>query len=258
MDSNFDQLFFDRMHIDNYAQALAEYSPKDLKSPFKPIVPLLSVLKDRYDILEGIMDGLGMDKACEHHLEYTVEPRQGNGKASYTDLMLRYKDSSLALEAKWTEPRYETVTQWLLKVGESPNSHLVIQGWLKQLQKQATIPLVEENFPDAVYQMVYHAAAACYQSARPRLAYVLFTPDPTGTSSTVDQYLADLRYFHGLLGDPENFKFHVIQIGLAPTPAFAAISELPKGLVATANAVRASLKAEPLFEFGEVKILPIV
>jgi hypothetical protein len=47
------------------------------------------------------------------HFEFTVEPLRGRGTPSYTDLMVQSESLCLAIEAKWTEPIYNSVSSWL-------------------------------------------------------------------------------------------------------------------------------------------------
>jgi hypothetical protein len=45
--------------------------------------------------------------------EYQVPPNRGRGKASHSDLMIGWDRAAAAIEAKWTEPEYELVSEWL-------------------------------------------------------------------------------------------------------------------------------------------------
>ena len=47
------------------------------------------------------------------HFEHEVPVQRGRGRSSFTDLMIFANDVAVAIEAKFTEPRYESVATWL-------------------------------------------------------------------------------------------------------------------------------------------------
>jgi hypothetical protein len=159
-------------------------------------------------------------------------------------------ESSLAIEAKWTEPRYETVDKWLTKGSNPHNRRDVLTGWLSLLQKHAIHELRVEDFSDAVYQMVHRAASACATGKMPRLAYLVFTPSPDKKTAAISKLLNDLTHLWNLLGNPERFPFYLVEVPLLPTPAFEKIAPLPKGHKETAPPVKAALSgSDRLFKF---------
>jgi hypothetical protein len=217
-------------------------------------VPLLAVLKDGYEILKSLLVELHMNTNSDLHLEFTVDPLKGRGIASHTDLMVRWQADTLALEAKWTEPRYETVAEWTRRGRTPGNRECVLRGWLDLLQPHAARVLNLDDFSGAVYQMVHRAASACYNAEHPRLAYLHFIPDPSGQGATSAQYQSDLEHLQDLLGNPARFNFHLIEVEIRPTAAFERIKSLPKVSAKTAYTVRAALENGPLFEFTDFRL----
>jgi hypothetical protein len=166
--------------------------------------------------------------------------------------MVKGQADTLAIEAKWTEQRYETVGD---RIGRenTENRRQVMTGWLDLLQPHAARVLHVDDFHYAVYQMVHRAASACYKAERPQLAYLHFTPDPSGKGATSAQYQSDLEHLQELLGNPAKFSFHLIEVEIRPTAAFEQIRKLPKTSAETARTVCAALQNGPLFEFTGIR-----
>jgi hypothetical protein len=254
MDSETPRLYFDRKAVDDVCAALPLYSAKEFQSPTRSTVPLLSLVKHGDEVLKSLLRDTGMNAASRLHLEFTVAPPRGTGVASHTDLMARWQGDTLAIEAKWTEPRYLMVSEWIKEGSNTENRHEVLRGWLDLLQPHATRELHLETFTDAVYQMVHRAASACYQAEKPNAAYMHFTPDPSGAGATSAQYKSDLERLYSLLGNPPGFGFFLIEIQSLPTAAFERIASLPKGTTKTAVAVQKALTEGGLFDFNGIQV----
>jgi hypothetical protein len=183
------------------------------------------------------------------HFEFRLDPPRGKGNPSHTDMMVLSADNALALEIKWSEPRYGTVRDWIQQGRNPDNRRKVLTGWLELLQSQAVHTLRLEDYSDAVYQMVHRAASACAQSKRLQLAYLQFTPLPDGQKADSEQNYDDPTYLHRLLGHPSGFPFYLIKVEVMPTAAFRSIERLSKGSPKTAEAVTAALLGASLFKF---------
>jgi len=240
----------DREPVSSFGQIMDHFSAKEFRSPARSTIPLLSLLKDGNSVFAEILASVGISQNPEIHLEYTVPPQAGKGVASHTDAMVIAEESALSIEAKWTEPPYETVGKWLKKGTNPLNRQTVMNGWLELLQNHAHRSLTLENTSTAVYQMVHRAASACAAGAKPKLLYLQFTPLPNGTPVDCRYLREDLQNLHNLLGSPEDFPFYLVEMEVKPTPAYEVISSLSKGSAETADTVMAALKREPLFEFS--------
>jgi hypothetical protein len=131
-----------------------------------------------------------------------------------------------------------------------------MHGWLSLLQNHISKTLKIEDFSSAVYQMIHRAASACKVGKNPTLVYLQFCPRADG-NPVVSSLIDDLRHLHSLLGSPIDFPFWLAKVTAKPTPAFEKIKNLPKGVVQTSEAVRAALRAEPLFDFTDISFLPV-
>jgi hypothetical protein len=245
------RLFFDRKPVASFDDVLTRYKTAEFKSPTRSTVPLLSLLKHGGAVWSRIVEELTPAScAGELHLEFTVAPPRGDGTASHTDVMLVDGNRAVAFEAKWTEPRYEEVRDWLTRGDHPDNRRAVMNGWLSLLQPHATTKLHLDDFMAAVYQAVHRAASACYAGQTPTMAYIQFCPLTNGCDPE-PWLMDDLCHLHTLLGAPEGFPFWFVEIVARPTPAFEQIRGLPKSSVETAEAVRNALLEGPLFQFTE-------
>jgi hypothetical protein len=242
--------FWGRPQLLPIAAAVNRYKSTELASPTRSTLPLLALLKDDEPLFKSMLGSMNMPENANLCLEYTVKPPKGTGKVSCTDLIAISGRSSLAIEAKWTEDRYETVKSWLQKGSGSSNRQTVLDGWLGLLQQRSTLPLNPASFSDAVYQMVHRAASACDAGNDPRMAYLIFSPDPNQQPSNTSQLRKDLGHLWNLLGRPERFPFFLVEVQISSTAAFNAIKSLQKGQASTASQVRnALLGSTPLFHF---------
>jgi len=244
------RLFLDRNPVVSIESALHLYSGKEFRSPARSTIPLLSLLRDGVPLFNEILSSVGIPSACEVHLEYTVAPPLGKGIPSHTDAMVTSEETSLAIEAKWTEPRYETVAEWLLQGSNPDNRRAVVRGWLKLLQRVTGTSLAIEGMSAAVYQMVHRAASACAAGKKPILLYLQFTPLPSGKSSACQHLRDDLQTLHNLLGSPKNFPFFLATVEVRPKQVYSTISGLPKGSSETARQVIAAMNRDRLFDFS--------
>lgn len=253
-DSSALRLFQDRTVVADFESLVASYEDKEFSSPTRSTIPPLMMLRDAPGVLDELLETLGVRANADPslHLEYKVDSPRGKGLPSHTDLMVRTASLQLALEIKWGEPRYEDVAKWLGKEDSTPaNKAERFAGWLQLLQTQAGHPLRIEDFRGTVYQMVHRAASACERSeALPRLAYVLFHPHPEPALNRHAPYADDLRHLKSLLGGAPAFSFHLVEVGLRPTPRFEALRHLRKGTSETITAVRKAVLEGGLFEYG--------
>lgn len=147
--------------VSNYQELIKSYSNAEFDSPYRSTIPLLHYWKDTETQLVELTDILNTETPHDATLdfEHCVYSLKGNGRPSQTDLMISFNDCAIAIEAKYTEPEYETVDNWL---DDSENKHLVLQGWIDLINK--TIPSEEIEVKDVLrlpYQLVHRCASAC-------------------------------------------------------------------------------------------------
>lgn len=242
--------FFNRKPVTSIEYLLKCYDAKEFRSPTRSTIPLLSLLKDGATAWQDVLTALGVSTEVEVQFEFQVAPPVGKGIPSHTDVMLLSDTGALAVEAKWTETRYDTVGKWLQKGSNLQNRQAVIQGWLGMLQPYARRRLELQDMLNSVYQMVHRAASACSFDRKPKLAYLQFTPLPNQSTANVQQLADDLSQLHSIMGVPDRFPFYLVEMEAKATEAFKTISKLPKGQGETAEKVITALSGEPLFDFS--------
>lgn len=261
------RLFFDKEETRDFPTLLAKFGMGALASPYRSTVPLLALIKDAAPLFQRVASACGCAGELSVHLEYQVAVPGVEGNPSQTDAMVVSPACTLALEAKWTEPRYETVATRLKNriaklLRDDPanadkhtaTQRAVIAGWLGLLGRHAGGSLHVEQVGELVYQMIHRAASACHMPGPSALAYLHFEPSPAKGAARHAQYKADLADLHRVLGNPQAFPFFLVSVPLRLTRAFEEIQSLPKGARPTDLQVRKALATGKLFEFGEPNI----
>ena len=247
--------YFNLQPMRDFASLCARFGVKALQSPYRSTVPLLSLVEHGRPVWESLIDSWGVPRGTSLHFEYRAKSPKPRGNPSHTDMMLMSGGKAWAIEAKWTEPRYETVANRLRKPeSDGGDPRITLNGWLSYLQPYAGRDLQLEDFSDVVYQTLHRAASACVAAAehglQPELVYLHFSPSPLKNSATRDEYATDLSRLHKLLGSPGHFIFRVVDVVLSVTPAFEKIKDLDKHSPVTSKSVREALCREVLFDFG--------
>lgn len=248
------RLFFDAEAVPDFDTLVGRFGAGAFASPFRSTVPFVALAKDRWPVLQAILSVCGLSGTdVELHFEFKVDSPRGAGKPSQTDAMVLAESSAIAVESKWTEPRYQTVAERLKRDGDAEDQRDFLNGWLDLLSPYATDPLHLEGFSDVVYQMMHRAASACILSKKPSLVYLQFVT-ASASRAHASHYRTDLTYLHGLLGRPAAFPFYLVQLPLTPTDEFRKIESLKKGLRQTDRAVRVALLRGALFDLGDPTI----
>ena len=186
-------------------------------------VPLFSFLKHGGDVLNAFMRALVGSQPVSAYLEDKFPVARGRRTASHTDLVLVCPDVAVAVEAKWTKPRYERCTEWLMPHKPNlGNRSAVLSGWLSLLQPFTLKALSIDDVGQAVYQTLHRASSACSFGLKPELVDLQFTPSPDGGAASSAELLADLNRLHEAIGSPPDLRFRLIQVALDPHPSFSA------------------------------------
>jgi len=99
------------------------------------------------------------------------------------------KDLVIGFEAKSTEPRYQTVQDWLQQSGRITNRTAVLSHW-KDLIRRRTGTVVDEELGAIPYQLIHRVASVCSVPARRHaLIYQLHVVN----ASNFDHYKSDLH-----------------------------------------------------------------
>jgi hypothetical protein len=222
----------------------------NLKSPSRSTVPLLAYWSTLDGRLAEFCDALELTVPSDPSLifEYTVVPSRGKGKASHTDLMILSSALAVAVEAKFTEPRYPTVAKWL---GTPPvqNRKRVLEGWLDTINRATGGQLMPEQVRTVTYQLIHRTASACTPPAENRVVvYHCF--------DLVDEYRSyyseQLARLANLIAKHELLAFYLCESSLSKTAAYAELQVRWRANTSRnfADAVRQLLKTQSIATFS--------
>lgn len=153
-------LYYKNKTIKNISELLNCYSTSEFKSPYRSTIPLISLFMQNRNFINEIDPNIEPTK-CDFTFEFITKLNQGKGNSSFTDLMILDGKNSIAIEAKRTEPKYNTVEKW---IGENPeNRKIVIESWLKLINKTITPKISTNDIKNLPYQMIHRLASACSQ-----------------------------------------------------------------------------------------------
>ena len=183
--------------VEDHSSLLECYGDGEFDSPTRSTIPLLELWRCPGQRMRELSDALHMVAPQDVLLdfEHLVHPPRGDGRPSQTDLMAVSGDVAIAIETKWTEPRYEEVAHWL---GSSKNRAEVLRGWCDLLECCSGAPVRETDVRGLPYQMVHRAASACHVAnvSRRWLVYIVFET----TAEKRTKYLKDLTRLRDVLG----------------------------------------------------------
>jgi hypothetical protein len=223
------------------------HSDSEFKNLTRSTLPLLAYWGNTLAALSSIGNALGIHDLAnvQPSFEYSTASAGPRDKASYSDVMVVSPSTAIAVEGKWTEPRYETVSKWQIR-GNTSNRKRVLSHWL-QLIRQKAPGLNEDAISEIPYQMIHRTASAC--AVGDKQAVVLYQIFLDGHHQV--NCAGDLSALVSALGATgiqiwlqeipltTTKDYDIIKEKLAMTP----VKEIP-------NMVRSALEKCELFDFG--------
>jgi len=193
-------IYFKDKKINSVDELYDEYSKDEFKSPFRSTIPLIILFKKNHLQKLEVFSFSEKDK-IKYTFEYKVPVRKGEGNSSYTDLMIITENSSIAIEAKSTEPKYETIEKWL---GNSDNKKLVLDWWLQLIELKTGVKVEQQKIKDLPYQLIHRTASACYSKKKhTSVIYLGFDI----TNNMINYYTYCLNKISKILSNKIDFYF---------------------------------------------------
>jgi len=233
--------------IADFPSLVASYPASEFASPRRSTVPLLAYWRTGATRLAEFFKAIGAptSSTAELHFEFKVPVQSGSGKPSCTDLMILSDVSVIAIEAKFSESRYDDVATWL---GPSPTRNRldVLRGWLGLLQGSAGKEISIDDIRGLPYQLIHRAASVCYPKRNTRwLVYQVFE----APEDVLASYRADLRALADLLGPRRTMCFALLECELEKSAVYAQLAgEWERGSKDLSRAVVGGLIAGDLIE----------
>lgn len=154
-------------------ELLSKYGTQEFASPYRSTIPLIELVFRNESVLEKIIPSY---QNMELVFEYETPVEKGKGRASCTDLMIFNDKNSYCIEAKRTEPKYQTVEEWLSVGKENHENRLqVLQGWLYLIGKKCEMIISVSDIKEFPYQMIHRLASACKMKGKSELLYFCFS-----------------------------------------------------------------------------------
>jgi hypothetical protein len=159
---------------------------------------------------------------------------------------------AVAIEAKFTEPAYETVKDWL---GTPPQSNriAVLGGWIELIERETGIRLNALELASHPYQLIHRTASACFPPAAQRwVIYQLFS---NARQSYYQEHLSamdhllrrQMKLFFGLLLSPPEKSGEYVRLE----------SLWASGQRDLSDPVRSGLLSDSLLKFSLVQFVGI-
>jgi hypothetical protein len=234
--------------VTDFEQLVKLLPPDAVASPLRSTVPLVDFWRTPESRLAQLSAAIGVTLLPPIALsfEYPVPVTRGRGKPSFTDLMIVASSAVVAIEAKFTEPPYETVGTWLRDPPQVNRSE-VLEGWLDLIRGASGTSLRTADVMDLPYQLIHRTASVCSVSRPVRaVVYQVFGEGP------FDYYVNSLSDLWRRFGRMAAIGFHVLG---CPFSSLQTHEDLVKrwkqGDRHLGEAVRDALLTGSLFSFGE-------
>jgi hypothetical protein len=246
---------YDDRVVPDFEQLVKLLPPDALASPLGSTVPLVDFWRTPESRLTQLSAAIGvaLPPPIDLCFEFPVRVQRGRGKASFTDLMIVANSAAVAIEAKFTEPPYETVGTWLRDPPE-PNRSEVLEGWLDLIRSASGTSLRVADVMDLPYQLIHRTASVCSVRRPVRaVVYQVFGECP------FDCYVNNLSDLWRRLGRTAAIGFHVLGCPLNSLQTHEdLVKQWKQGDHLVGDTVRAALLTRSLFSFGKPASQPVM
>jgi hypothetical protein len=187
---------------------------KEFTNLTRSTVPLVCYWRDRTRALATLAKALDLPDLASAQIEFEAETASvGRAEASHTDVMVRSPTASVAIEAKWSEPVYQTVARWKARV-QKPLP--VIAHWLKRIRPFAEPP-ESDGVSGLIYQMLHRCASACEPGCEvAAMVYQVFTD----SEHRADPYEKSLKEFVETIRPTRRLRVRLIEVPMKKTPQY--------------------------------------
>lgn len=235
----------------DFTSLLALIPDDALASPKRSVVPLIDFCRSPDKMLRDLsaVTGIPLDAATDLLFEYAVPVQQGRGKPSCTDLVVLTSETAMAIEAKYTEPEYESVNSWLRKPCE-PNRLDVLNGWLTLINSATAREVKVNDVLELPYQLIHRSASACHLQRPSRaVVYLIFG------ETVAEHYINHAKRLDAVLNASNALPIFVLSCPVSALPQYHNVVQLwNAGQRKLSENVRQVLADGPAFTFGELRV----
>jgi hypothetical protein len=208
--------------VDNLQDLLSRYPQDEFDSPRRSTVPSLvywSTPEPRIKDLSIKLD-LACPNSCTLDFEYKVPAQKGRGRESHTDLMIYWDEVCIGVEAKYTEPHYPNVKDWLAAGDQQKNRLDVLDGWCSLIEGITKTKRNAELLEDATYQAIHRVASVC---SRPEpnkyVVYQVFDPG----AENLQYYITELLKIREIFGGSGILNLCLLFADIQPTDKYLSL-----------------------------------
>ena len=228
---------------------LVRLSDNEFKNLTRSTIPLVCYWKDdSQNKAAALLQSIGMEQFDKPTFEFAPEVAAiPNARPSETDLMITQSGMAVAIEAKWSEPRYETVNIWKRKTARWSES---LNHWFQIIQPFSDAPSPPDS-DTLVYQMIHRCASACHRAGPNGIAAMVYQVFVDGSHKR-DFYAGDLQEFCRLIKPKSNLRIALQAVPLSANSEYRLLSDsLPDNPECRPTIIRRAIKDRVLFDFGE-------
>lgn len=208
------QIYYNRTPITDFSELVKKYPDDEFEKETRSTIPHLLWWLNPEERAKEVLKAAGIQdqNALDLRFEYCVSPK-GRGAPSHTDLMIIGEEVALGIEAKWTEPEYDTVAKWKSK-GKKENREKVFDGWIGMIIGDNTANLEIDKLKDLPYQMIHRLASiASLKKKRGIMIYEVFNVNQIKKK----YYLDNLKKLSYLLKDINHISIMAIFVPFIPS-----------------------------------------
>ncbi len=233
---------------------VAKYPCDEFDSPKRSTVPSLAFWMDAESRVAELCSTLGLagPRECTVEFEYKVSPPAGRGKESHTDVMLWWGTTCVGVEAKYTEPPYQIVSEWLKEGSNPENRRKVLVGWCDLIEKVTGRKCAPESLSAETYQMIHRIASVCSRPEKQRhVVYQVFDPQ----SEKIGYYRQELTRLKKLFATDSALGLHICKVEVRSSDVHSAlVEEWNRGKTRCSAAVIDGLMTGTLMSCGKMAI----
>lgn len=209
-------LMFSGQSVSSFSMLPACYDAREFESPARSTVPSIaywSIPETRIAELAAALQ-MPAPAECVMEFEHKTAPPKGQGKESHTDLMISWDNVCVGVEAKYTEPHYETVADWIDQGNNTSNRRAVLAGWCDLIKQRTGCDIQPSAIPDLTYQMLHRLASVCARpESRVFILYQVFNPG----NDNKNYYRTEMRKLMTAIGSVQNVRFLLSWVAIVPS-----------------------------------------
>lgn len=211
---NFNFFYSSGAFIITFSDLFTKYKVSEFNSPLRSTVLMLDYWRETDLRLNQLFHTLQINEIGNLDLcfEYKVPVKGGSGRASQTDSMIYNNDLTIGIEAKYKEPPYKKVSEWLGNISSNKikpipsNRENVLNEWLEHINNYTKSSLSITDIKKINYQLIHRTASVCALPGKDK--HVIYQCFNSGNLN-VNYYRTEFENLKSKLNPKTKLKFHL-------------------------------------------------